>query len=129
MSRTALVLAASLMALGSAVHAADDPSPSPKKPTLATTAGTQLRQDDVPSVKSDPGSSQSIKAKADADLAARNARDKGPRLQVRRENLKGNQAARAMEQRANPNTLDHDIAYGDKDHTQQVTDLKVELKK
>ena len=43
--------------------------------------------------------------------------------------LKGNQAARAMEQRANPNTLDHDIAYGDKDHTQQVTDLKVELKK
>jgi hypothetical protein len=129
MSTTALLLSASLVALGSAAHAVDDASKAPPKPTLASTASTQLRQDDVPSVKTDPNGAQSIKAKADADMAARDARDKGPKLQVRRENLKGNQAARAMQQRANPNTIDHDIAYGDKDHTQQVTDLKVELKK
>ena len=129
MSRTALLLAASLVALGSAVHAADDASKPQPKPTLATTAETQLRQDDVPSAKTDPDSAQSIKAKADADMAARDARAKGPKLQVKRENLKGNQAARAMEQRANPNTREHDIAYGDKDHTQQVTDIKVQLKK
>ena len=128
MNRIALLLAASLATLAGSVCAADDAAP-PRKPSLAATANTQLRQADVPSVKTDPDGAQSIKAKADADLAARDARDKGPKLQVRRENLKGNQAARAMQQRANPNTIDHDIAYGDKDHTQQVTDLKVELKK
>ena len=129
MNRTAFFLAASLVALGSGVHAADDAAKPGSKPTLATTANTQLRQDDVPSVKSDPQGAQSVKAQADADIAARNARDKGPKLVVKRENLKGNQAARAMQQRANPNTIDHDIAYGDKDHTEQVTDLKVQLKK
>ena len=129
MSRTAFFLAASLVALGSTVHAADDTAKPGAKPTLATTTNRQLRQDDVPSVKTDPNGAQSVKAQADADLAARDARDKGRRLQVRRENLKGNQAARAMEQRANPNTIDRDVAYGDKDHTEQVTDLKVQLKK
>ena len=129
MSKFSLLLAASLVALAGGAHAADDNAQQQKKPTLATAANTQLRQSDVPSVKTDPQGAQSVKAQADADLAARDARDKSPRLVVRRENLKGNQAARAMEQRANPNTIDHDIAYGDKDHTEQVTDLKVQLKK
>ena len=129
MSRLSLLLAASLVALGSGVHAADDTAKPQKKPTLAATANTQLRESDVPSVKTDPQGAQSVKAQADADMASRNARDKGPHLVLKRENLKGNQAARAMEQRANPNTIDHDIAYGDKDHTEQVTDLKVQLKK
>ncbi len=129
MSKISILLATSLVALCSGVHAADDPAKPASKPSLATTANTQLRQADVPSVKTDPQGAQSVKAQADADIAARNARDKGPRLVLKRENLKGNQAARAMEQRANPNTIDHDIAYGDKDHTEQVTDLKVQLKK
>ena len=129
MSRLSLLLAASLVALGSGVHAADDNAQPQKKPTLAATANTQLRESDVPSVKTDPQGAQSVKAQADADIAARNARDKSPRLVVKRENLKGNQAARAKLQQTNPNTIDHDTAYGDKDHTEQVTDLKVQLKK
>ena len=129
MSKIPFFLAASLLALASVVHAADDNAKTPKKPTLAANANTQLREADVPSVKTDPQGAQSVKAQADAEMAARDARDKGPKLVVKRENLKGNQAARAMQQRANPNTIDHDIAYGDKDHTQQVTDLKVQLKK
>ena len=129
MSRTAFLLAASLVALGSAVQAADDTAKPGAKPTLAAETARQLRQDDVPSVRTDPNGAQSVKAQADADLAARDARDKGRHLQVQRENLKGNQAARAMQERANPNTIDHDVAYGDKDHTEQVTDVKVQLKK
>ena len=129
MSRLSLLLAASLVALGSGVHAADDTAKPQKKPTLAATANTQLRESDVPSVKTDPQGAQSVKAQADADMAARDARDKGPRLVVKRENLKGNQAARAMQQRSNPNTIDRETANGDIDHTEQVTDLKVQLKK
>jgi len=129
MSRTALFLAASLVALGSGVHAADAPAKNQKAPSLAASANTQLRQSDVPSVKTDPQGAQSVKAQADADMAARDARDKGPKLVVKRENLKGNQAARAMQQRSNPNTIDRETAYGDIDHTEQVTDLKVQLKK
>jgi hypothetical protein len=129
MSKISFLLAASLVALGSGVHAADDTAKPPKKPTLAATANTQLRESDVLSVKTDPRGAPSVKAQADADMAARDARDKGPRLVLKRENLKGNQAARAKLQRTNPNTIDHDTAYGDKDHTEQVTDLKVTLKK
>jgi hypothetical protein len=129
MSRLSLLLAASLVALAGGVHAADDTAKQPKKPSLAASASTQLRQSDVPSVKTDPQGSQSVKAQADADMAARNARDTGPKLVVKRENLKGNQAARAMQQRSNPNTIDHEVANGDIDHTQQVTDLKLQLKK
>ena len=130
MSKLSILLAASLVALGSTVAAADtDTVRHARKPTLAAAAETQLRQSDVPSARTEPKGTASVKAKADADLAARDARDKGPRLHVQRENLKGNQAARAMQQQANPNTIDHDTAFGDKDHTRQVTDLKVTLKK
>ncbi len=129
MSRTALLLAASLVTLGVAANAADDTARPGAKPTLAATTNDQLRQAAVPSVKTDPNGAQSVKAQADADLAARDDRDKGRRLQVQRENLKGNQAARAIQQQTNPNTIDHDTAYGDKDHTQQVTDLKISVKK
>ena len=129
MNRTALILAVSLVTLAGGARAADDAAKPRPKATLATAANTQLRQEDVPSVKTDPQGAESVKAKADADLAARNARDRAPRLQVRRENLKGNQAARAIRQQTNPNTIDHDTAYGDKDHTEQVTDLKISVKK
>ena len=129
MSKIPLLLAAFLVALAGVTHAADDSAKPAKKSSLAASANSQLRLDDVPSVRTDPNSAQSVKAQADADMAARDARDKGPKLVVKRENLKGNQAKRAMEQRATPNSIDHDIAYGDKDHTEQVTDLKVQLKK
>jgi hypothetical protein len=135
MSKFALLLAASLVALGSAAHAADDTTATAtkphKQPTLAATSNAQLRQADVPSVKTDPDGANSVKAKADADMAARDARgsDRSPRLEVQRQNLKGDDAKRAIAARTTPNTIDHDTAYGDMDHTEQVTDLKLTLKK
>lgn len=135
MSKFVLLLAASLVALGSAAHAADDTTASArlnKKPTtLSTSTNAQLRETHVPSVKTDPDGADSVKAKADADMAARDARgsDKRPRLHVQRQNLKGADARRAIAARTNPNTIDHDTAYGDMDHTEQVTDLKLTLKK
>ena len=86
----------------------------------------QLRRDDVPSARAEP---VDLKAQADADMVARDARAKGPRLRVQRQNLKGADAARAIRQRTTPNTIDRATAYGDKDHTEQVTDLKVTVKK
>ena len=137
MSKFALLLATSFVALGSVAHAADDtttttpPARTHGKPTLSATSNAQLRQSDVPSVKTDPDGAQSVKAKADADMASRDARDgdKRPRLQVQRQNLKGDDAKRAIAAHTNPNTIDHDTAYGDMDHTEQVTDLKLTLKK
>ena len=133
MSRIPLMMAAALLAVGTAAHAApgqdvnlDGSVKTHKKTTLAATADKQLRQDDVPSVKTEP---VDVKAQADADIAARDARAKGPRLEVRRQNLKGDAAARAIRQQANPNTIDRATAYGDKDHTEQVTNLKVTVKK
>ncbi len=48
---------------------------------------------------------------------------------MQRQNLKGDDAKRAIAARTTPNTIDHDTAYGDMDHTEQVTDLKLTLKK
>ena len=133
MRKIRFLMAATLVALGAAAHAApgqdvnlDGSSKVHKKSTLSNTANRQLRQDDVPSVKTEP---VDVKAQADADIAARDARAKGPRLQVSRQNLKGDAAARAIQQQTTPNTIDHDTAYGDKDHTQQVTNLKISVKK
>ena len=133
MSTIRFFLATALVALGSAAQAAPgqdvnlDGSTGPhKKPTLATAANRQLRQTDVPSVKTEP---VDVKAQADADMANRDARAKGPRLQVKRQNLKGDAAARAIAQRATPNSIDRATANGDIDHTEQVTDLQVTLKK
>ena len=126
-------LATALVALGTVAQAAPgqdvnlDGSTGPhKKPTLATSANQQLRRADVPSVKTEPAD---VKAQADADMASRDARAKGPRLQVQRQNLKGDAAARAIAQRATPNSIDRATANGDIDHTEQVTDLEVTLKK
>ncbi len=129
MSTNALLLAASLLALGSVAHAADNAARPARNLTLAASANSQLRQSDVPSVKTDPQGAESVKAKADADLAARDARDRRPRLQVQRQNLKGLDAKRAIQAQTTPNTIDHDTAYGDKDHTEQVTNLKISVKK
>lgn len=131
MSKTRFLAIAALAALGAAAHAAPgqdgaSAASAPRKHTLANTANRQLRSDDVPSVTTEP---VGVKAKADADMAARDARAKGPRLVVHRQNLKGADAARAIRQQTTPNTIDRDTAYGDKDHTEQVTNLKVELKK
>ena len=133
MSSNRFFLAAALLALATVAQAApgqdvnlDGSTAKHKKATLATTANRQLRKSDVPSAKTAPAD---VKAQADADIAARDARAKGPRLQVQRQNLKGNQAARAIAQQTTPNTIDHDTAYGDKDHTEQVTNLKITVKK
>jgi hypothetical protein len=132
MSTPRFLLAAALVAIAATAQAAPgqdvnlDGSTPTKKPTLAGAANQQLRQENVPSVKTEP---VDVKAQADADIASRDARAKGPRLQVKRQNLKGADAAHAIAQQTTPNTIDHDTAYGDKDHTEQVTDLKITLKK
>ena len=124
---------ATLALLAAAVHAApgqdvnlDGSTGAHRKPTLSSTANHQLRTDDVPSVKTDPAS---VKTQADADIAARDARARGPRLQVQRQNLKGDDAARAMAQQATPNSIDRATANGDIQHTEQVTNLKISVKK
>ena len=70
-----------------------------------------------------------MKAKADADIAARDGRPRGSHLVVQRQNLKGADAAHAIAQQATPNSIDRATANGDIDHTEQVTDLKITLKK
>ena len=129
MSTHALLLTAALLALVGAAQAADAPAKPNAKSTLAASANSQLRLSGVPSVRTDPQGADSVKAKADADIAARDARDKRPRLQVQRQNLKGADARRAIAAQTTPNTIDHDTAYGDKDHTEQVTNLKISVKK
>ena len=121
-------------ALATAAHAApgqeintDGSTVGHKKPTLSATANRQLRTDDVPSVATDP--QRSVAAQAQAEMASRDARATGPRLQVQRQNLKGDDAKRALQEQANPNSIDRATAFGDKDHTEQVTNLKVTLKK
>jgi len=127
-------LAIAVLAVAAAAHAAPgqdvnlDGSPKAgKKPTLAANADRQLRAAEVPSVTTDPNGS--VKQRADADIAARDARAHGRRLQVSRQNLKGDDAARAIQQQTTPNTIDRATAYGDKDHTEQVTNLRVTVKK
>jgi hypothetical protein len=131
MSPTRILTTAALLALGAAVHAADASTAAASAPqhkaTLAARADNQLRQADLPSAKTDADGS--LAARANADLASRADDDQRPRLHVERQNLKGPAAAKAIAQQTNPNTIDHDTAYGDKDHTQQVTNLKVTLKK
>ena len=127
MTATLVALAAAAQAApGADVNLDGSAKTNNKKPTLATTADHQLRQQAVPSAKTEP---VDVKAQADADIAARDARAKGPRLQVTRQNLKGDDAKRVIRQQTTPNTIDHDTAYGDMDHTEQVTDLKVTIKK
>jgi hypothetical protein len=126
------ITAAALFACAAAASAAPggsvnlDGSVTHKKPTLAATANRQLRADDVASNKTDP---VSVKARADADLVRRGGKAKTPRLTAERQNLKGDDAARAIAQQHNPSTYDRDISMGDKDHTEQVTNLKIYLKK
>jgi hypothetical protein len=131
MNPTRLLAVATLLALGPPAFAVDPPqeaaSAARPKATLATRANRQLRQADVPSVKTDPDGS--LASRAHADLAPDAAGGRRPRLHVERQNLKGAAAGKAIAQQTNPNTIDHDTAYGDKDHTQQVTNLKVTLKK
>ena len=132
-SKFRFLMAAALVALGAAAHAASGQDGAPdgsakaaKKATLATAANRQLRRDDVPSARTVP---VDVKAQADADIAARDARARAPRLEVHRQNLKGDDAARAIRQQTTPNTIDRATAYGDKDHTEQVTNLKISVKK
>ena len=133
MRKIRILMGATLVALGAAAHAAPDKevaldgsAKAPRKATLSNAANRQLRRDDVPSAKTPP---VSVKAQAEADIASRAARARGPRLEVHRQNLKGEAAARAIRQQTTPNTIDHATAYGDKDHTEQVTNLKVTIKK
>ena len=132
-SKSRFLMAAALAALGAAAQAAtgqhvalDGTAKAAKKPPLATAASRQLAQEDVPSVQTGP---VDVKAQADADIAAREARAKGRRLEVHRQNLKGDAAAREIRQQTTPNTIDRATAYGDKDHTEQVTNLKISVTK
>jgi len=133
MNTPRILAAATLALLAAAAHAAPgedvnlDGSTGPhKKPTLSSTANRQLSTADVPSAKTDPAT---VKAKADADIAARDGRPHDSHLVVQRQNLKGEEAAHAIAQRATPNSIDRATANGDIDHTEQVTDLKITLKK
>jgi len=133
MSRLNHIAALAALALAATAQAAPDVNPdgSPvahHRPSLSAKANHQLRQSEVPSVKDDPDRA-SVAAQAQADMAARDARAKGPRLQVQRQNLKEDDAARAIAQQTTPNTIDRATAIGDKDHTEQVTNIKVTLKK
>ena len=94
-----------------------------RKPTLAATAASSLARSNVPSTKTDP---VDLKTAADADIKKRDAL---PRLKAQRENLKGDDAKRAIAERQNPSTYDRSIQNGDIDHTEQVTDLKLTIKK
>ncbi|MGN6529221.1 MAG: hypothetical protein ACTHL8_22740 [Burkholderiaceae bacterium] len=95
--------------------------------SAAASAARELRANDVPSTRNDPAT---LKARADADLAARGvAPAAGPHLHAERENLKGPAAAAEIARRRKPSTYDRDIANGDIDHTEQVTDLKITVKK
>ena len=132
-SKFRFLMAVTLVAFGAAAHAApgqdvnlDGSVDVHKKATLATAANRQLSQASGPSASTAP---VDVKAQADADIAARDARARGPRLHVSRQNLKGDAAKRAIAQQTNPNTIDHDTAYGDIDHTEQVTNVKVQIKK
>jgi hypothetical protein len=98
---------------------------SQKGPTLAAVAGKQLEQANVPSTRTDP---VDVKAAADADMNKRGDHP-APRLKAERQNLTGKDAAAAIARQKNPSTLDHEMANGDIDHTEQVTNLKVYLKK
>jgi hypothetical protein len=132
MNKISIFAAVAAIALCAAAQAApgqdvnlDGSTRALRKPTLAASANGQLREAKVPSVRTDPD----VKSQADADIAARDARARGPRLQVRRQNLKGEEARRAMARQANPNTIDRATANGDIEHTEQVTNLKVTVKK
>ena len=135
MSAIRFFAAATLATVFAAAHAATgkdvnlDGSTAVKKPTLAASADSQLRTADVPSVKTDPAGATSVKAQADAEMASRDARTTGPRLQVQRQNLKENQAERAIAQQATPASIDHDTAYGDIEHTEQLANVKISVKK
>ena len=63
MSKIPLLLAAFLVALAGVTHAADDSAKPAKKSSLAASANSQLRLDDVPSVRTDPNSAQPLNAR------------------------------------------------------------------
>lgn len=136
MSRTRILIAAALVASGGAVNAAGSTqtinldgstrASAPRAPSLAASASSALEKANVPSTRTDP---IDVKTAADADMQRRDKRAVAPHLKAERQNLKGDDAARAIAQQQNPSTFDHTMANGDKDHTEQVTNLKIYLKK
>jgi len=89
-----------------------------KGPSTAASANRELARDGVPSVRDEPASAPTSTA-----AAAR------AQLKAGRENLKEGDAARELARQQKPSTYDRDIQMGDKDHTEQVTELKAYLKK
>jgi len=85
-----------------------------KPPTLAASAARQIGQASAPTAK---------------EAAAADLRKRKVHLKAERQNLKGDDAKRALQQRQNPSTFDRDMANGNIDHTEQVTDLKITVKK
>jgi len=74
-------------------------------------------------------SGQNAKAQADADLAARQAGGSERRLKVEKQDLQGKAAGRELQKKQSPANYDHSISMGDKDHTQQVTNVKIYFQK
>jgi len=72
--------------------------------------------------------SRDAKAQADADIAARAAGAKG-RLKVDKENLTGAAAKKELQKGTMPENYDHSMQMGDKDHTAQVTNVRVYVRK
>ncbi len=132
MSTLRILAAAAFLAAGAASHAAPaqganpDGFASPRAapgPTLAASARGSLARAELPSASSAP---LSVKAAADADIHKRRTQ---PRLKAERQNLKEDEAARVQAQQQTPATFDRDMSLGNKDHTEQVTNLKVYIKK
>ena len=68
------------------------------------------------------------KSEADADIAARDAGAKG-KLKVDKENLTGAAAKKELQKGTMPENYDHSLQMGDKDHTAQVTNVRVYVHK
>jgi hypothetical protein len=129
------LLASALLAAGAPVAAQSAPpvdldgSTAPRSTQgapLAANAGHPLRSASVPSARNAP---VDTKTAADEDLRRRDGRKLGPHLKAERQNLKGADAKRALAQQRKPSTFDREMATGDIDHTEQVTDLKITVKK
>jgi hypothetical protein len=133
MNTIKLIAAATLMVLGAAASAAQGQdvnlygsAPAHATSALPKAADRQAQADGVPSAKTAP---MDVKEQADAEMAARDARAKGPRLEAKRQNLKGDAAAQSMRQQATPNSIDRATAYGDMERTEQTTNLLATRKK
>jgi hypothetical protein len=140
MRRIAPLAAAALLASAAAALAAEPSGSSASAVRLDGSADARISRNlaDAASPPHGPAAaasaaatadaSRNAKAEADADLAARQAGQKG-RIKVDRQNLKGAAAKQELQKGTMPENYDHSIQMGEKDHTAQVTELRVVVRK